>query len=94
MDTTLAASIIIMVIAIIPGIWALISQTKKSGIQTEADMHALQVRARVLETYVIDKEDKSYKNPIIVQCEHCNSLNTITSLECIKCGAPLNREVI
>jgi hypothetical protein len=114
MDTTFSVSIIIAMVAIVPGIWALINQINKDKIQVKFDMarvsqgaalnlvdpllqevSRLQIRAGTLEAYVRNKEDKSievseYEKPIIVRCDHCRSANIITSLECIKCGAPLD----
>jgi hypothetical protein len=68
------------------------------------EVSRLQTRARALEAYVTDKEDKPveiseqqvkniwsmlYEKPVIVRCKHCGSSNVITNLECIKCGAPI-----
>jgi hypothetical protein len=123
METPVLVSVIIALIAIIPGLWAFINQVKKDKNQAKFDMarvsqdaalnlvapmqqevSRLQTRAQALEAYVTDKEDRSveileqetkkiwsmlYEKPVIVRCEHCNSSNVITNLECIKCGAPL-----
>jgi|WetSurSiteA1Bulk_404760.scaffolds.fasta_scaffold00214_10 hypothetical protein len=102
MENSLLVSLVIATIAIVPGIWALINQTKKDRVQAQFDMHRasenavfnivqpireemsrLQIRARALEA------NGSYERPVIVRCDHCRSPNVITSLSCIKCGAPL-----
>jgi len=39
--------------------------------------------------FSIDKLfEKMYKKDVIVRCGYCNTYNTITNPECIKCGAP------
>lgn len=111
MDTPVLVSIIIAVIAIIPGMWALISQGRKNNIDAKMDMmrtvqntayniipplqeeiHRLKAKAISLEMNTPKEEGlfkKMYENPVIVFCKHCKSANVVTSLECIKCGAPI-----
>lgn len=148
MDSTLTMSLIVAVVAIVPGIWALINQVKKDKLQTKIDMDAatqhtaldiinplqtevsrLRIRTQELErksttNYIkvsqlqeadeVNGEDlmmisdmkehsskrisieniaeklwkKMYEKPVIVRCKYCGVHNVITSLECIKCGAP------
>ena len=32
--------------------------------------------------------DKMHTTPVVIQCRHCLSHNTITNTVCIRCGAP------
>jgi hypothetical protein len=108
MNSTTIIALIIVTIAIIPGIWALINLANKDK---EAQLaHASHSTSRLsdevwamkkiiyglstttkyqMETLSENLWKKMYEKPVIVRCEHCKSPNIITSLECIKCGAPL-----
>jgi hypothetical protein len=108
MDTNVLVSIIIAVIAILPGIWALVNLASKDKLEERFDMlrsaqysisAPLQAELAKLQTRTIFLEEettteklykKMYEKPVVIRCEHCRSPNVIASLNCIRCGAPLD----
>jgi len=98
MDTNITGTIIIATVAIIPGIWALISQIgKNKEAQIAQVSHSIfsltdevwAIKDRMVDFSTENLWKRMYEKPVIIRCEHCKSLNVITSLECIKCGAPI-----
>jgi hypothetical protein len=143
MDSNVVIPIILAMIAIIPGVWAFIDQTKKDKARTQMDMARVgiveplfdEIQNLKLRTFELQKRAETngmkisqldealkindddlmmisntrehsskkismysmtemlwkmmYEQPVIVRCEHCNSPNVITSLNCTQCGAPL-----
>jgi hypothetical protein len=144
METNVLVPIIIVaMITVVPGVWALFEQIRKDKTQTQMNMaqvgiveplfdeiQNLKFRTSELQKQtetagmklselseaqeiheddlimISDMKEHSskkisvssmtemlwkmmYERPVIVRCEHCNSPNVITSLNCTQCGAPL-----
>jgi hypothetical protein len=103
MDTSVLVSIVVAVIAIVPGIFALVNQASKGKLEERFDMlrtvqdatHTELTRLQMKTTSLEDEKNveklykKMYEKPVIIRCDHCKSANVITNLECIKCGAPI-----
>lgn len=99
MDSSIMVSVFIAMIVIIPGLWALINQIKKDGVEARLDMfrtiqnveiNRLQERSVFLEELPAEELfKKMYNKPVIIHCKYCRSPNVITNSDCIKCGAPI-----
>lgn len=104
MDNNLITAIVIAAVAIIPGIWSLLTQIKKekrdiaiqmANLREDISYTRYSIPDRIKSNIAFDDSitdriwKKMYEKPAIVRCEHCKSPNVITSLNCIQCGAPL-----
>lgn len=109
MDVDILISLIIAVIAIIPGVIAVMNSAKKDKLLelnlTAGHFHKINsdridglrkevlLQKEILENSYISIDDlfkKMYEKPVIIRCQHCNSPNTVSNLNCTQCGAPIN----
>jgi len=97
-DSTTLITIIVAGIAMIPGVYTLLTNIKKSK-QVETEFHMEQMKLRNLyylqEQYGNEKfaweMSTKLKKPNMASCKYCGSQNTIEQSNCIQCGAP-NKE--
>lgn len=105
MDTNTVISIIVALIAIVPGAWALFAQATKDANAKEERLQKAYALGELSYEYIkgiqdnftkLEKEKnidtmwkKLYEKPVIVRCKYCDSPNTISNLNCIQCGAPI-----
>jgi hypothetical protein len=98
MDTFLISTLVVGTICVLPGVFALINLANKDKATQMAHVshttsrlsdEVWAIKDRMVDFSTENLWKRMYEKPVIIRCEHCKSLNVITSLECIKCGAPI-----
>jgi hypothetical protein len=115
MDTQTLFGIIIGIVALLPGIWALfkeketdekdmrlrIEKAQAVGAITIELIQEMQERLSKLDIHTGQTEEKIssdksksrlYEKHSIIRCKYCRSANTVDSINCINCGAPIEGE--